>query len=83
VIARARVLYYVAVALCAAAIVFAMVGWQRLVAVIALGGVALVSAARTQLGDAREPIDATLRYRLLGLVLIGAVWVVIGVAALT
>jgi hypothetical protein len=78
-------MYYVAVSLCAAATLFAVVGRQRLVAVIAPAGLLLIWAAGTQLrngrataGGRRGPVD----YRSLGLIVIGVIWVIIGVAAL-
>jgi hypothetical protein len=79
-------LYYAAVSLCAIALLFAAIGLRRLVAVIALGGIVLTWTAGMQLREGRRgddgPLDRTLEYRLMGLMIVGAGWVVVGVAAL-
>jgi hypothetical protein len=78
-------MYYVAVSLCAAAMLFAVVGRQRLVAVIAPAGLLLIWAAGTQLRTVRPTADGwrdLVDYRSLGLIVIGVIWVIIGVAAL-
>jgi hypothetical protein len=78
-------MYYIAVCACVAAMLFAAVGWQRLVVILVPGGIVLMLAARTDLRDVRHgdrgSADRTMEYRLLGLMLIGALWVVIGILA--
>jgi hypothetical protein len=81
-------LYYGAATSCVVAIVLALLGWTQGVVFLGLGGAALiVGAARDWRAALAMPADLEgkrgLKARLVGLALIGVIWIVTAVRVVT